>query len=361
VKERTIFTLVIIALLLVSVGFLVTTQLDLSWLLPTQASSRSVIVDQLFRFMMGIAAVIFLLVEGALLFAVIRFRRREGDEREGAPIHGNNTLEMVWTLIPAILVAVISMYSYRVLTQIEEPGRDPIVVEVIGRQFSWEFRYPQAGISSQELHLPVNRTVSFQISSMDVIHSFWVPAFRVKRDATPGQISEMIVTPTVIGHYSARCAELCGPGHAAMVADVYVESQDDFDTWLQEQAGLISAPQPADVPEVTDVPEGEASPTAPEQAAELGRALFLQFGCGACHILPDAGAVGIVGPTLEGIGATAAVRQTGVEARDYLLQSIKSPDSYVMDGYPASVMPGDYGESMSVTDIENLVEYLLSQ
>jgi cytochrome c oxidase subunit 2 len=361
VKERTIFTLVIIALALVTIGFLVTTQLDLSGLLPTQASSRSIIVDQLFRFMMGIATVIFLLVEGALLFAVIRFRRRTGDESDGTPIHGNNTLEMIWTLIPAILVAVISMYSYRVLTQIEEPGRDPIVVEVIGRQFSWEFRYPQAGVSSQALHLPVNRTVSFQISSMDVIHSFWVPAFRVKRDATPGQISEMIVTPTIVGHYFARCAELCGPGHATMVADVYVESQVDFEAWLQEQAGLVSAPQPVDVPEVTDVPEDDAPPPAPKEAQELGRSLFVQFGCGACHVSSDTGAVGIVGPTLEGIGATAVTRQAGVEARDYLILSIKSPDSFVVDGYPASVMPGDYGEKMSETDVENLVEYLLSQ
>jgi cytochrome c oxidase subunit 2 len=361
VRERTIFTLVIISLILVSIGFFVTTQMDLSWLLPTQASSRSIIVDQLFRFLMGIASVIFLLVEGALLFAVIRFRRREGDEGDGAPIHGNNTLEIFWTLIPAILVAIISMYSYRVLTQVEEPGRNPLVVEVIGRQFSWEFRYPEKGVSSQALHLPVNRTVSFQISSADVIHSFWIPEFRVKRDATPGQISEMIVTPTIVGHYYSRCAELCGPGHATMVADVFVETQAEFDAWMQEQAGQVPAPQIQDSPAATAEPEPEAPLPAQENAVVLGRALFIQLGCGACHILPDSGGLGVVGPTLEGIGTIAATRQAGVGARDYLIQSLISPDTLVVDGYPAGVMPGDIGERISEPELENLVEYLLSQ
>jgi cytochrome c oxidase subunit 2 len=359
VKERTILAIVILALILVTIGYLVATSLDLSWLMPFQASSRAVLVDDLFRFMIAIAVVIFLIVEGALVFAVLRFRRRPGDDSDAAPVHGNNTLEIVWTLIPAVIVAVISVYSYQVLNEVERPGEDPIVVEIIGRQFFWEFRYPESGVTAQELHLPVNRTAIFQLTSGDVIHSFWVPEFRVKRDATPGQISELIITPSEIGRYPIRCAELCGPGHAAMVADAVVESPADFEAWLAAQvAGVASQPTP-DVegePDLTPVvPEGG------EVLTDLGRTLFTSLGCGACHLLEDAGTLGAAGPSLEGIGTLAGSRQPGLDAQAYLMQSILEPGAYVVEGYVAGLMPADYGDRVSASEIEALVAYLSAQ
>ncbi|TFH32936.1 MAG: cytochrome c oxidase subunit II, partial [Anaerolineales bacterium] len=156
-KERTIFTLVILTLVLLAIGYLVATSLDLSGMMPAQASANSVLVDELFGYLMGFAVVIFLLVEGALLYAVIRFRRHAGDESEGPAIHGNNTLEIVWTLIPAIIVVVISVYSYQVLKKIERPVQSPLIVRVIGQQFIWTFEYPESGISTTTLHLPVDR------------------------------------------------------------------------------------------------------------------------------------------------------------------------------------------------------------
>ncbi|MGD2058429.1 MAG: cytochrome c oxidase subunit II [Anaerolineales bacterium] len=350
-KERTIFIVIILTLVLIAVGYFVATSVDVSWLLPAQASERAVVVDQLFRFMMGIAAVIFLIVEGALVYAVLRFRQKPGDESDAAPIHGNNTLEVVWTLIPAVIVAVIGVYSYRVLTDVERVPDDPLVVRVIGQQFVWQFEYPGSDVTSTVLHLPVDRPVQFQIESRDVIHSFWVPQFRVKRDATPGQIDELVITPSQIGRYPIRCAELCGPGHAAMVSEVVVESPEDFQAWID--AGGV---EPLDTAQ--DVPAGDSLPDDPIAA---GRVVFERYGCAACHVLDDANAGGIVGPSLNGIGDRAGARVDGVEAAEYIRSSIVDTDAYVVEGYPPGVMPTDFGERMSDEELNGLVEYLLTQ
>jgi cytochrome c oxidase subunit 2 len=231
VRERSIFAIVIVSLLLLVIGYLAATQLNL---MPAEASTRAVAVDSLFRAMVGTAAVIFVLVEGALVYAALRFRRRQGDDVDAKPTHGNTTLELVWTAVPAMIVVAIGFYAYQTLTEIEKPAPDPLVVEVIGRQFIWQFRYPENGITAQELHLPVNKPVRFEITSADVIHSFWVPQFRGKRDATPGRISEFVITPTKLGEFPVRCAELCGPGHANMTTKVIVQTQSEFDAWLME-------------------------------------------------------------------------------------------------------------------------------
>lgn len=333
-KERTIFALVVVTLVLLGLGYLTATRLDV---LPEAASSRALLVDQLFRVMLGIAAVIFFLVEGALIYAVIRFRQPPEDDSDAVPVHENLPLELTWTLIPALIVIVIGVYSFRVLTRVEAAPPDALVVEVIARQFSWEFRYPEAGVSSQELHLPVGRPVRFQITSEDVIHSFWVPAFRAKQDATPGQVSELVITPVEEGRFPIRCAELCGVGHAIMTSEVVVESEAEFEAWLESLTSLPSDP------------------------VEAGRFVFEKYGCGACHTLADAGGAGIVGPTLEGIATTAAGRIPGVDARTYIEQSIVDPGAFVVEGFPDGVMPRDFGERMSDAELEAIVNYLLMQ
>lgn len=329
-KERTIFIVVLLTWVLIALGFFVANDLDF---LPELASTRGVLVDRLFRLLLGIATVIFLIVEGALLYAILRFRRKPGDESDAKPVHGNNTLELLWTLVPAVIVVVIGVYSFNVLTAIERPQPDPLVVEVIGRQFSWEFRYPDVDVSSPVLHLPLGKPARFEITSEDVIHSFWVPNFLAKRDATPGQVSELLITPMEIGRFPVRCAELCGPGHATMTTEVVVESQEAFDSWLQGQLGA-----PAD-----------------------GRGLFTQFGCNACHALADADAHGAVGPALDGIAELAANHVPGLDARAYLEQSILEPGAYVVEGYPDGVMPTNFGERMRDDELQVLVDYLLSQ
>jgi cytochrome c oxidase subunit 2 len=330
VKERSLLLVIFAALVLTVAGYLAATQVHL---MPAQASTRAVEVDRLFQLLLGISAFIFLLVEGALLYAALRFRRRAGDDSDGAPIHGNNALEILWTILPAAVVVGIGVYSVQVLQDIERPQNNTMVVEVIGRQFSWAFRYPDADVSSSELHLPVGQPVLFQISSEDVIHSFWVPAFRAKRDATPGQVSELRITPNEVGRFPIRCAELCGPGHAGMIGEVVVEEAATFAAWLEDKK------------------------TAPTEPVEI----FTEYGCNACHTLAAANATGQVGPALDGIGARAATRVAGMSAEDYVLQSITDPGAYVVQGFADGLMPRDFSSRLSTDQLRTLVEFLLGQ
>ena len=339
-KPRNIILLLILAVILITIGVLVATTIDVSAILPIQASESAIYIDQLFRTMLGIAVVIFLIVEGGLIYAVFRFRRKRGETGDGAPIHGNTLLEVIWTLIPAIIVIVISIYSYQILTEIERPGVKPLVIEVIGKQFAWEFRYPDEEVTTTSLHLPIDREINLQITSEDVIHSFWVPEFRIKRDATPGQISELILRPTEAGTYRILCAELCGPGHAAMVTEVVIESKEEFDDWIEKQSNLAELPSSS--------PEGR-------------RALFITQACGSCHTLDDANAVGIVGPSLNEIGAIAETRVPGLDAQNYITQSILQPNAYIVEGYTSNLMPNNYGERLTAEELQALVEYLLEQ
>lgn len=231
-RERNVLALIVTSFVLIALGFLAATQLNF---LPHLAADRASRVDSLFRIMIGIATVIFLLVEGALFFAIIRFRRKAGDEQDGKPYHGNNTLEAIWTVIPAIILISIGFMSFDVLSDIEKTEPEELIVEVIGRQFSWEFRYPEYGFSSSELHLPLNKPARLEITSDDVIHSLWVPNFLAKRDATPGRIAELALTPNRIGVFPIRCAELCGAGHAIMNSVVIVETPGQFQDWLDSE------------------------------------------------------------------------------------------------------------------------------
>ncbi|MGD8823275.1 MAG: c-type cytochrome [Anaerolineales bacterium] len=166
----------------------------------------------------------------------------------------------------------------------------------------------------------------------------------MKRDATPGQISTAVVTPIEIGEFPIRCAELCGPGHAAMQSVAVVQSQDDFDAWV-EAGGRTPSPS-----------SGDEQPSASVSPAEL----FIGSGCGACHTLTDAGSAGVLAPALDGVGDRAASRVEGLSAEDYIHQSIIEPGAYIVDGY-APTMPSNFGTTLSENEINVLVEYLLTQ
>jgi cytochrome c oxidase subunit 2 len=205
--------------------------LAIDWF-PTNATSSTHQIDTLWDVLIIVSVPIFVLVMTVAIYSVIRFRARPGDKSDGAPIHGNARLEVVWVLVPFIIVSVLAGYAWWVLNDIEKPQPNEMRVNAIGQQFAWSFTYPQAGnFTSKELVLPVNRPVYFYVSTKDVIHSFWVPGFRLKYDAVPGITTKLHVTPDRIGRYEVICAELCGLGHATMRQTVRVVSPQDFDTW----------------------------------------------------------------------------------------------------------------------------------
>ena len=202
---------------------------------PVEASSAAKPIDRLYDILLICSVPIFVLVMAVAIYSVVEFRARPGDTGDGAPIHGNTRLEVFWVTIPFLMVSALAVYSWIVLDDIEAKQPDELVVKVHGQQFTWYFEYPAEKVKSSELVLPKDKPVHFQISTEDVIHSFWVPEFRLKSDAVPGLTTNVRTTPTRIGSYTVVCAELCGLGHSTMRQDVRVIRESEWDSWLERQ------------------------------------------------------------------------------------------------------------------------------
>ena len=202
---------------------------------PVDASGAASQIDTVYDVLLICSVPVFVLVMTIAIYSVVRFRAKPGDMRDGPPIHGNTRLEVVWVTIPFIMVTALAVYAWIVLDDIEAKQPDEMVVRVTGQQFTWSFEYPAQKVSSNTLVLPEDRPVDFRIRTNDVIHSFWVPAFRLKSDAVPGLTTEIRLTPSRSGRYQVVCAELCGLGHATMRQNVRVVPAAEFDSWLEER------------------------------------------------------------------------------------------------------------------------------
>jgi cytochrome c oxidase subunit 2 len=213
-----------------------------------QASTAAPKIDRLLDVMIVLSSFVFSIVMVMLLYAVWRWRARPGDESDGAPIHGNTRLEITWTVIPTVIVLFGAIYSWITLSDIEAHDPNRMVVDVYGQQYEWHFNYPEQGVTSRELHVPVDRQTEFRLHALDVIHSFWVPEWRIKKDVVPGINTHAFVTPNRTGNFTLVCTELCGFGHATMRAPVKVEdSQAAFDQWATTQPPIPSSePKPGE-------------------------------------------------------------------------------------------------------------------
>lgn len=199
-----------------------------------EASTAAPKIDDLLNVMIVLSSFVFSLVCVMLFYALWKFRAKPGDESDGEPIHGNTKLEIAWTLIPTIIVLFGGGYSWKVLNEIEERQPNPLTVDVFSQQYAWSFAYPGKGYKyvEGEFHVPVNRQIVFKMHAQDVIHSFWVPEWRIKKDNVPGITTTAVVTPDREGTYQLICTELCGFGHATMRAKVVVESPAKFKKWV---------------------------------------------------------------------------------------------------------------------------------
>ncbi len=190
---------------------------------------------------------IFVIVVGVILYCVWQFRMKPGQElKDGPPIHGNTRLEVFWTALPAILVIGLVGYSFAVLHDNEKKPAHEIQIGVTGQQFFWSFQYPPsvtggAPINSYQLYLPAGESVYFNMKSKDVIHAFWIPAFRVQEDVVPGITTHLRATPNRIGSYPVVCNLLCGVGHSLMRSTVHVVTPTQFRAWIKSQLGASSS------------------------------------------------------------------------------------------------------------------------
>jgi cytochrome c oxidase subunit 2 len=308
-----------------------------AWLipwLPEPASAQARGFDNAYWLVTIICVLVFAVVAGVSVYAVWKFRAAPDDLDDGSPIHGHTGLEIVWTAIPTILVVAIAVYSGIVLYDVERLPADHRVVEVTSQQFAWTFTYPDEKVSAGELVLPLNEPTELVLTSKDVIHSFWVPEWRVKKDAVRGITTMISVTPTKAGTYTVVCTELCGLGHALMRARARVVSQQEFDRWIAEKKRALREAGSLRGQQLFTQPVGTASP------------------CGSCHTLADAGTTQQIGPNLDEV-------LQGKDAK-FIRQSIVNPDAEVAEGYNAGLMPQNYGEVMSDAQLDSLVEYLLA-
>ncbi|HEU4974933.1 MAG TPA: cytochrome c oxidase subunit II [Baekduia sp.] len=314
---------------------------------PTAGSKQAGPIDTLWDVLIICSVPFFVLVATVVLFAVRDFRMRPGQEHlDGPPIHGNTRLEVLWTAFPAILLVSLCTYAYLVLHDIEKapaattPER---VITVDGQQFAWTFQYDEGGkrFSSGQLYVPEGESVRFNVTTKDVLHDFWVPAWRMKIDAVPGITTHYRVTPTRLGTYPVVCAELCGLGHAFMRASAHVLTKPAYAAWVKK---MTSPPAGGGAGGQGGAPQVDAKQLF-TQGNQAGAAA-----CGSCHKLADAGTAGGVGPDLDTVlkGKDAA----------FIRESILNPNAEIATGFDANIMPANYAQLLSKPEVDALVKYL---
>ncbi|MFQ5679117.1 MAG: cytochrome c oxidase subunit II [Gemmatimonadota bacterium] len=269
------------------------------------------------------AVVVFVVVEGVLLYVLLRFRERPGDARP-RPVHGNTPLEIGWTLAPALILVAIAIPTIKTIFVVDgPPPDDPLTVEVVGKQWWWEFRYPELDlVTANEAHIPVGRPVEFRLRSADVVHSFWIPRLGGKRDLVPGRENAIWLTADSAGTYLGQCAEFCGIAHALMGMRVVAEEPAAFRTWVER----MRAPA--------------AEPVSEE--ARQGKELFLRSACIGCHRVAGTPAAGTVGPDLTHVGSRSTL------AAGLLPNTPEELARWIQN--PQQIKPGNFMLGLGLTD-----------
>jgi cytochrome c oxidase subunit 2 len=321
------------------VGIAITLLID--WF-PEPAAKSASDIDTLYDVLLICSVPVFVLVMTIAIYSVFRFRAKPGDMGDGPPIHGNTKLEVFWVTVPFIMVTILAIYGWYTLDNIEAKQKNEMVVNVTGQQFTWTFEYPEEKVQTNELVLPVDRAVEFKIKTRDVLHSFWVPQFRLKSDAVPGLTTKIRLTPDKEGNYEVVCAELCGLGHSTMRQFVRVVPAGEFQTWLGRQKQAAGGGGGG-------ATGGGGGGEEGAQAAS-GEELFTSAGCAGCHTLAAAGSTAKVGPDLGKLENADAA---------FVRKSIVDPNAEIEQGYKPDVMPKNFSEQLSKEELDALVKYLL--
>jgi len=289
--------------------------------------------DKLWDLTFGIATVVFILVEGALVFILVRYRQKS---RADAPkqSHGNTKLEILWTIIPTLLLVFVAVPTVGGILYLSEEVPNALKIEVIAHQWWWEYRYPNGVVTANEMHIPVGRDISLDLKSVDVIHSFWVPKLAGKQDVVPGRINNLRLLAETPGEYQGQCAEYCGLSHAHMRLKVFAEPEADFNQWLKEQSA-------------------EARPPAEALSAQ-GKDLFVNGQCAGCHVIKGTPAEGLIGPNLTHLASRTTFAGSMFDLNDRNLAAwLRNPPGRK----PGARMPNLH---LSQEDIDALVAYLLT-
>ncbi len=299
---------------------------------PEQASNFAAKVDALYGFALAVSAFFSLLIALAIFYFFTRYRRREAGE-VGSQAHGSNWLEVVWSIIPLVITMVLFAWGAVIFIEMKTVPEDATEYFATAKQWMWKFQHPEGQREINDLHIPVGEPIKLTMTSEDVIHSFFVPAFRVKQDVLPGRYTTIWFTPEKVGTYHLFCTEYCGSHHSQMIGSVTVMEHDDYQAWLS--GGAVTAAAPRD----------------------LGEQLFEQYICNTCHYEDDSGRgpslVGILGQEVKFTDGTSRIRD-----EEYLRESILMPAATVVEGY-LQIMPTYQGQ-LSEVSLLQLISYIKS-
>lgn len=304
--------------------------------MPESVSTLAPTIDNLFYFVTWVSTILFIGVVAGMVYLAWKYRRRSAEDVP-EPVKESKVLEATWIVLPTLLVLVTFNWGFKAYIQAIVAPPDSYEIQVRGKQWLWEFEYPNGAITTNELRVPIGRPVKMIMSSTDVLHSFFVPAFRVKQDVLPNRYSTVWFQATKEGEYDIYCTEYCGTQHSGMLAKVMVQSQDEFNEWLESGGGNYDEmPLP-----------------------EYGEVLYTQQVCNTCHSVDGSQKVG---PTFQGLyGKTEQLADgSSVQVDDnYLREAILEPGASIVAGYP-NVMPASYG-SLNERQVSALIAYIKAQ
>lgn len=303
--------------------------------MPPQASSLAGQVDMLYLYLVAVSIFFTVLISALVLFFAVKYRRRSDSDRPGL-IHGNVPLEIFWSVVPLAITMTFFVWGSVLFFNVIRAPSDALEIFVVGKQWMWKIQHPEGPREINELHVPVGRAVKLKMTSEDVIHSFFIPAFRIKMDVVPGKYTSVWFKATEPGSYHLFCAEYCGTKHAGMIGQVVVMSEEDYQQWIAS-GGNSNQSQALEPMEIR------------------GERLFNELRCQTCH-LPGAT---ILAPPLNGLytqPVQLADGRTVIADDAYLRESILNPKAKIVSGYEA-VMP-TYQNQVSEEDILAIITYL---
>ncbi len=308
-----------------------------SFMMPERASTVAKAVDWQFDFIMWINVIFTVLIIVLAVVFVIRYRHRKGYEQK--PYHGGHStaLELTWTFIPIVIVSVIFYYGFRGFLNMSSPPSDAYDIQVNAHMWQWSFSYPN-GVVDDELHMPVNRPVRFILSSADVIHSLFIPVFRIKKDVVPGRYNIDWAQATKTGTFDIFCAEYCGTGHSHMITKAVVQTPQAFQAWLDEQGDWTKRPGFTPV--------------------DRGKELYVKRGCSQCHSIDG---TTMIGPSWKDIYGHTTKFTDGTSRmvdEEYIHESIMDPGKEIVAGF-SPVMPSFKGQ-LKDNDVQAITWYIKS-
>ena len=301
---------------------------------PVQGSEAAAQQDEVFMALFYLIGFSFLVITVAAAYFAIKYRKSKNPEPQPSPSH-NNTLEIVWTAIPSVLMVWVFYVGLESFVDSKQAPEDSYEIKATGQKWSWIFTYPN-GMKHNELHAPLGENVRIVLDSRDVIHSAWIPEFRIKMDVVPGRYTDIWFNANKTGNYTMKCAEYCGTEHSSMLAKVVIHEPADFERWMEENGDLLA----------------DLSPV------EAGEKLFTMRGCVACHTTD--GSVRI-GPSLKGMFGSERKFIDGsslVADENYIRESLLEPMTKIVEGF-APAMPTFQGQ-LSSEEIDAIIEFIKS-